>query len=44
MLALYPHMRHRLPRVAAMLDFLGEAFSHAPWRAQLKASASPRRR
>jgi len=32
MLALYPHMRHRLPRVAAMLDFLVESFAHAPWR------------
>jgi DNA-binding transcriptional LysR family regulator len=32
MLALYPPMRHRLPRVAAMLDFLVETFSHAPWR------------
>ena len=32
MLALYPHMRHRLPRVAVMLDFLVESFAHAPWR------------
>jgi DNA-binding transcriptional LysR family regulator len=32
MMALYPHMRHRLPRVAAMLDFLSESFAHAPWR------------
>lgn len=32
MFALYPHMRHRLPRVAAMLDFLVETFQHAPWR------------
>jgi DNA-binding transcriptional LysR family regulator len=32
MLVLYPHMRHRLPRVAAMLDFLVESFAHAPWR------------
>jgi DNA-binding transcriptional LysR family regulator len=32
MLALYPHERHRLPRVAAMLDFLVESFAHAPWR------------
>lgn len=30
--ALYPHLRHRLPRVAAMLDFLVESFGHAPWR------------
>jgi DNA-binding transcriptional LysR family regulator len=33
MLALYPHERHRLPRVAAMLDFLGESFAARPWRA-----------
>lgn len=32
MLALYPHMRHRLPRVAAMLQFLVATFEHAPWR------------
>jgi DNA-binding transcriptional LysR family regulator len=32
MIALYPHMRHRLPRVAAMLDFLDETFGHSPWR------------
>jgi hypothetical protein len=32
MLAMYPHTRHRLPRVAAMLDFLVESFAHAPWR------------
>ncbi len=32
MLAFYPHMRHRLPRVAVMLDFLVESFAHAPWR------------
>jgi DNA-binding transcriptional LysR family regulator len=28
--ALYPHMRHRLPRVAAMLDFLADSFGRAP--------------
>jgi DNA-binding transcriptional LysR family regulator len=33
MLALYPHERHRLPRVAAMLDFLAESFAARPWRA-----------
>jgi DNA-binding transcriptional LysR family regulator len=33
MVASYPHLRHRLPRVAAMLDFLVERFAHAPWRA-----------
>jgi DNA-binding transcriptional LysR family regulator len=32
MLAMYPHMRQRLPRVGAMLDFLVESFAHAPWR------------
>ncbi len=30
--ALYPHDRHRLPRVAAMLDFLGEIFGCVSWR------------
>jgi DNA-binding transcriptional LysR family regulator len=33
--ALYPHQRHRLPRVGAMLEFLVESFGHAPWRAQV---------
>ena len=37
--ALYPRDRHRLPRVAAMLDFLVEAFAGRPWR-----SAKPARR
>ena len=32
MMALYPHDRHRLPRVRAMLDFLVESFEHSPWR------------
>jgi DNA-binding transcriptional LysR family regulator len=32
MMALYPHERHRLPRVRAMLDFLVESFAHSPWR------------
>ena len=31
--ALYPHMRHRLPRVAVMLTFLAQEFSDPPWRA-----------
>ena len=35
MLAMYPHMRHRLPRVAAMLDFMAEVFVQSPWRAVL---------
>ena len=30
--ALYQHDRRRLPRVAAMLDFLVESFQDAPWR------------
>lgn len=30
--ALYLHDRRRLPRVAAMLDFLVESFQDAPWR------------
>jgi DNA-binding transcriptional LysR family regulator len=30
--AVYPHERHRLPRVAAMLDFLVETFASRPWR------------
>jgi DNA-binding transcriptional LysR family regulator len=42
MLALYPHERNRLPRVAAMLDFLVEAFAAHPWRAA-QAPAKPRR-
>ena len=32
MLAIYPQERHRLPRVAAMLEFLNESFSKRPWR------------
>src|SRR5258705_3310998 len=31
--AIYPQERHRLPRVAAMLDFLVESFAGQPWRA-----------
>ncbi len=30
--AVFPHARHRSPRLAAMIDFLLERFSHAPWR------------
>lgn len=30
--AVYPHGRHRMPKVRAFLDFLVERFSHAPWR------------
>jgi len=32
MLAVYPHERHRLPRVKAMLEFLLATFSDRPWR------------
>jgi DNA-binding transcriptional LysR family regulator len=31
--AVYPQGRHRSPRLAAMIDFLVERFSSAPWRA-----------
>lgn len=40
MLAMYPHMRHRLPRVAAMLDFMVQAFAHRPWRSALPMNGS----
>ncbi|HEX4944068.1 MAG TPA: LysR family transcriptional regulator [Usitatibacteraceae bacterium] len=30
--AVFPHGRHRSPRVAALVDFLVEKFAHAPWR------------
>lgn len=30
--ALYPQDRHRLPKVAVMLDFLAESFGHVSWR------------
>ncbi len=29
--AVYPHGKHRMPKVRAFLDFLVERFSHAPW-------------
>jgi hypothetical protein len=38
--ALYPHDRNRLPRVAVMLDFLGEIFGSAPPRRARAASRS----
>ena len=31
--AVYPHGRHRSPRLAAMIEFLVERFASAPWRA-----------
>ena len=33
--AVYPHGRHRSPKVGAMLDFLLQDFSKGPWRAAL---------
>lgn len=33
--AVYPHGRHRSPKVGAMLDFLIHHFGHAPWRQPL---------
>jgi len=35
MLAIYPQERHRLPRVAAMLDFLAQSFKGRPWRERI---------
>lgn len=40
MRAIYTHERHRLPRVAAMIEFLASTFSSRPWR----YAARPRRR
>lgn len=42
--AVYPHGRHRSPRVAAMIDFLVERFSSAPWRVARKAKSSADKR
>ena len=42
MLALYPQQRDRLPRVGAMLDFMIQSFSGAPWRRKVsRAARSP---
>jgi DNA-binding transcriptional LysR family regulator len=38
MLAIYPQERHRLPRVAAMLEFLTKSFAARPWREALPAN------
>ncbi|MGE5638751.1 MAG: LysR family transcriptional regulator [Clostridia bacterium] len=38
--AQYPPDRHRLPRVALMLDFLAEAFAKPPWRGRPTASSA----
>lgn len=40
--AIYPTHRHRLPRVAAMLDYLVKTFSNRPWRTA-ESGAPPRR-
>lgn len=34
----WPQGRHRSPKVSAMVDFLVESFSSAPWRTQRKAT------
>jgi DNA-binding transcriptional LysR family regulator len=39
MLAIYPQERHRLPRVAAMLDFLMQSFASRPWRTAIVSGA-----
>ena len=35
--AVFPHGRHRSPRVAALVDFLVEKFADAPWRVRKAA-------
>ena len=43
MYALYPQDRHRLPRVAVMLDFLSECFGTVSWRtAKVKGTGKPK--
>lgn len=44
MLAIYPQERHRLPRVAAMLDFLVESFAGRPWRSAISGPGTARSR
>lgn len=39
--AIYPQQRHRLPRVAAMLDYLVETFAGRPWRGSEAAQRKP---
>ncbi len=40
--AVYPHGRHRMPKVRAFLDFLVERFGRAPWRlTSVARDASP---
>jgi DNA-binding transcriptional LysR family regulator len=43
LLALYLQSRRRLPKVAAMLDYLAEKFAGAPWRARTKRRRGARR-
>ena len=40
--AVYPHGRHRSPRVAAMVEFLLEKFASAPWRVPARAGKKAR--
>ncbi|HSN22291.1 MAG TPA: LysR family transcriptional regulator [Usitatibacter sp.] len=42
--AVYPQGRHRSPRVAAMVEFLGERFGSAPWRTRAAAKPAPQPR
>lgn len=42
--AVYPQGRHRSPRVAAMVEFLVERFSSAPWRGKARRAAAARGR
>ncbi|NIF54855.1 LysR family transcriptional regulator [Burkholderia sp. Ax-1724] len=38
--AVYPHGRHRMPKVRAFLDFLVEQYSNVPWKHSKAASAT----
>lgn len=40
--AVYPHGRHKSPRVAAFVNFLVETFADAPWRREVKVPARKR--
>jgi DNA-binding transcriptional LysR family regulator len=42
--AVMPPGKHRLPKVAAMVDFLVEKFASAPWRVRKRARSAPARR
>jgi DNA-binding transcriptional LysR family regulator len=41
--AVYPHGRHRMPKVRAFLDFLVEQYSDSPWRLLAPISATATR-